>query len=219
METSDGWTLVVTRYEPVPQPFSQPLLGEPLLLVHGFSQNRHTWTSGEFVKNLLYFGLDIHIVELRGHGKSSQRLQHERSELTGRPLPPDLDYGWDLDSYLLHDLPAAVAAVKELTGRRRIFYCGHSMGGMLGYGYAGLHDDLEGLVTIGAPADLGRGFLLLRLVALTTPLTGAAHRRRRQGDQRPAPAGRPRAGSSSAGPRTSRGCRRVTSSSRSSTRS
>ncbi|HTS79633.1 MAG TPA: alpha/beta fold hydrolase [Myxococcaceae bacterium] len=173
VETSDGWTLVVTRYEPTPQSFPQPLLGEPLLLVHGFSQNRHAWTSGEFVKNLLYFGLDIHIVELRGHGKSSQRLQHERSELTGRPVPPDVDYGWDLDSYFLHDLPAAVAGVKERTGRPRIFYCGHSMGGMLGYGYAGLHDDLEGLITIGAPADLGRGFLLLRLAALTTPVTSA----------------------------------------------
>src|SRR5262249_60393893 len=72
---------------------------------------RHAWTSGEFVKNLLYFGLDIHIVELRGHGKSSQQLQRERSELTGRPLPPDFDYGWDADDYLLHDLPAAVAGV------------------------------------------------------------------------------------------------------------
>src|SRR5262252_4708609 len=172
VQTRDGWQLIVTRYQPSPQRFNQPLLGEPLLLVHGFSQNRHTWTSGEFVKNLLYFGLDIHIVELRGHGKSSQQLQHDKSALTGRPLPPDLDYGWDLDSYLLHDLPAAVAAVKEKTGRRRIFYVGHSMGGMLGYGYAGLHDDLEGLVTIGAPADLGRGFLLLRLAALTTPITG-----------------------------------------------
>jgi len=173
VETSDGWTLVVTRYEPFPQPFAQPLFGEPLLLVHGFSQNRHTWTSGEFVKSLLYFGLDIHIVELRGHGKSSQQLQRDRAGLTGRPVPSDIDYAWDLDSYLLHDLPATVAAVKEQTGRRRIFYCGHSMGGMLGYGYAGLHDDLEGLVTIGAPADLGRGFLLLRLAALTTPVTSA----------------------------------------------
>ena len=173
VETSDGWTLVVTRYEPAPQPFPQPLLGEPLLLVHGFAQNRHTWTSGEFVKNLLYFGLDIHIVELRGHGKSSQRMQRERSERTGGPVPADVDFGWDLDSYLLHDLPAAVAAVKERTGRQRVFYCGHSMGGMLGYGYAGLHDDLEGLVTIGSPADLGRGFLLLRLFALGSPLAGA----------------------------------------------
>jgi pimeloyl-ACP methyl ester carboxylesterase len=172
VETTDGWTLVVTRYRATPQEFPQPLLDEPLLLVHGFSQNRHTWTSGEFVKNLLYFGIDVHIVELRGHGKSSQELQRKRSAMTGRPLPVDLDYGWDADSYLLHDLPATVARMREVTGKRRIFYCGHSMGGMLGYGYAGLHDDLEGLITIGAPADLGRGFLLLRLLALTSPLTG-----------------------------------------------
>jgi pimeloyl-ACP methyl ester carboxylesterase len=173
LETADGWTLVLTRYQPEPQPFHQPLLGEPLLLVHGFSQNRHTWTSGEFVKNLLYFGVDIHMIELRGHGRSSLQLQRDRAAAAGRSPPPDLDYGWDLDSYLLHDLPVAVAAVKAMTGRRRIFYCGHSMGGMLGYGYAGLHDDLAGLITIGAPADLGRGFLLLRLLALTGPLIGS----------------------------------------------
>src|SRR6266851_561684 len=53
--TDDGWELVITRYQPTPQDFPQPLLGEVLLLVHGFSQNRHAWTSGEFVKNLLFF--------------------------------------------------------------------------------------------------------------------------------------------------------------------
>ena len=52
--------------------------------MHGFSQNRHAWTSGEFVKNLLFFGVDIHILELRGHGKSSIALQHERAERFGR---------------------------------------------------------------------------------------------------------------------------------------
>src|SRR5215217_4960737 len=80
VETADSWSLVVTRYRPVRQAFAQPLFGEPLLLVHGFSQNRHTWTSGEFVKNLLFFGMDIHVLELRGHGKSSLALQRERSE-------------------------------------------------------------------------------------------------------------------------------------------
>ena len=172
VETGDGWSLVVTRYRPLKQPFSQPLFGEPLLLVHGFSQNRHTWTSGEFVKNLLYFGVDIHVLELRGHGKSSLALQRERAQRFKRELPPDLDYGWDLDSYFLYDLPAAVSAVKRVTRRERIFYCGHSMGGMLGYGYAGIHDDFEGLITIGAPADLGRGFLALRALALTAPALG-----------------------------------------------
>ena len=56
VETADGWSLMMTRYRPVKQPFPQPLFGEVLLLVHGFSQNRHAWTSGQFVKNLLFFG-------------------------------------------------------------------------------------------------------------------------------------------------------------------
>ncbi|MFZ5470862.1 MAG: alpha/beta fold hydrolase [Myxococcota bacterium] len=172
VETADRWSLVITRYRPLPQPFPQPLAGEPLLLVHGFSQNRHAWTSGELVKNLLYFGVDIHILELRGHGKSSIALQKEQAARFRRPPPADLDYGWDIDSYFLYDLPAAVAGVKRITRRKRIFYCGHSMGGILGYGYAGIHDDFEGLITIGSPADLGRGFLFLKLLALGGPLAG-----------------------------------------------
>jgi len=60
--------------------------------------------------------------------------------------------------------------VKQATGRSRIFYLGNSMGGMLGYGYAGCHDDLAGLVAIGAPSDIGRGFLGLRAAALFGPV-------------------------------------------------
>src|SRR5688572_23956672 len=175
VETADGWSLMMTRYRPVKQPWPQPLFGEVLLLVHGFSQNRHAWTSGQFVKNLLFFGVDIHILELRGHGKSSVAFQRERAARFNRPLPPDLDYAWDIDSYFLYDLPAAVSGVKRITRRDRIFYCGHSMGGMLGYGYAGIHDDCEGLITIGSPADLGRDFVApLRLAALGQPLASLA---------------------------------------------
>lgn len=170
VETADGWSLVITRYRPVPQSFPQPLLGEPMLLVHGFSQNRHAWTSGEFVKNLLFFGLDIHILELRGHGKSSIALQHEQAAKHGRKLPADLEWGWDIDAYFLYDLPAAIAGVRHITRRERIFYCGHSMGGILGYGYAGIHHDhFEGIITIGAPAELGKGNLPLKLLALAGP--------------------------------------------------
>jgi pimeloyl-ACP methyl ester carboxylesterase len=169
VDTADGWSLAITRYRPVAQPFAQPLFGEPMLLVHGFSQNRHAWTSGQFVKNMLFFGVDVHILELRGHGKSSFELQRERARRFGKPLPRDLEYGWDIDSYFLYDLPAAVSGVKRITRRERIFYCGHSMGGMLGYGYAGIHDDFEGLITVGAPADLGAGFVLLRLLAMAGP--------------------------------------------------
>ncbi|HZA13794.1 MAG TPA: alpha/beta fold hydrolase [Myxococcaceae bacterium] len=174
VDTADGWSLVITRYRPKEQAFPQPLFGEPMLLVHGFSQNRHAWTCGQFVKNLLFFGLDIHILELRGHGKSSIEFQKERARKIGKPLPIDLDYGWDIDSYFLYDLPAAVSGVKRITRRDRIFFCGHSMGGMIGYGYAGIHDDFEGMITIGAAADLGAGFVLLRALAMAVPPMSAS---------------------------------------------
>lgn len=170
VETADGWSLVITRYRPIPQPFAQPLFGEPMLLVHGFCQNRHAWTSGEFVKNLLFFGLDIHILELRGHGKSSIELQHERAARFGRKPPADIEWDWDIDSYFLYDLPAAVAGVRRITRRDKIFYCGHSMGGMLGYGYAGIHQEhFEGIITIGAPAQIGKGNVPLQLLAYAGP--------------------------------------------------
>ncbi len=154
--TDDGWTLVITRYRPRPQPFPQPLRDVPLLLVHGYTQNRRAWSAGEFVKNMLFFGADLYLLELRGHGKSTPELSRRRARAAGTEPPADLDYGWDLDSHLLFDLPAAVAAVKRASGRDKIFYCGHSLGGILGYAYATLFDDLLGLITIGAPSDFSR---------------------------------------------------------------
>src|SRR3954451_15051606 len=162
--TRDGWILQISRYKPVRPPWDQPIFRQPMLLVPVSSQNRHAFTCGDFVKQLLAYGADIHILELRGHGKSSRDLQRKRGL-----NPPDLDWDWDLDTYLLHDVPAGIAAVKRKTGRSRIFYVGNSMGGMLGYGYAGCHDDLAGLVAIGAPSDIGRGFLGLRAAALFGP--------------------------------------------------
>jgi pimeloyl-ACP methyl ester carboxylesterase len=162
--TADGWVLQISRYKPLPQAWDQPIFGQPLLLVPGWSQNRHAFTCGDFVKQLLAYGADIHILELRGHGRSSRELQLERG-LT----PKDIDFDWDLDTYFLQDIPAGVAAVKRKTGRKKIFYVGNSMGGMLGYGYAGCHDDLAGLVAIGAPSEIGSGFLGLRAVAMFGP--------------------------------------------------
>ena len=162
--TRDGWVLQISRYRPIPQPWHQPILDEPLLLVPGWSQNRHAFTSGSFVKQLLVYGADIHILELRGHGRSSRELQVERGAAAA-----GLDWDWDLDDYLLYDVPAGVQAVKRKTSREKVFYVGNSMGGMLGYGYAGSHDDLAGLVSIGAPSDIGKGFLGLRAAALFGP--------------------------------------------------
>jgi pimeloyl-ACP methyl ester carboxylesterase len=170
VDTEDGWRLILTRYRPRSQPFPQPLFGVPLLLVHGYTQNRRAWNAGEFVKNMLYFGADVFLLELRGHGKSGVAEQRRRARREGTPLPVDLDYGWDIDSYVLYDLPAAVREVKRVSGRDRIAYCGHSMGGILGYAYATLFDDLLGLATIGAPSDFARMPLWIRAGAWFPPL-------------------------------------------------
>ena len=84
--TRDGWVLQISRYRPVPQPREQPILGEPLLLVPGWSQNRHAFTCATFVKRLLVYGADCHVLELRGHGRSSRELQRELCAKESRPL-------------------------------------------------------------------------------------------------------------------------------------
>ncbi len=170
VDTEDGWRLALVRYRPRSQPFPQPLYGVPLLLVHGYTQSRRAWDTGEFIKNMVYFGADVFVVELRGHGKSSVALQRRRARKEGTPLPVDIDYGWDLDSYLLYDLPATVGEIKRVTGRERIFYCGHSLGGILGYAYATLFDDLMGLATIGSPTDFKRMPIWARLSGWGPPV-------------------------------------------------
>lgn len=163
--TADGWTLVITRYQAVSGDEPKPLLGVPLLLVHGFTQNRHAWTAGDFVKHLLRDGVDVHILELRGHGESSRALQRRLADEGVRPLPPSWRFHWDFSDYLLHDVPAAIDAVKARTGWSRIAYCGHSMGGILGYAVAAQRDDLLCLATIGSPVDLGSETLWIRLAS------------------------------------------------------
>lgn len=177
--TSDGWTLALTRYQARPQPWDQPLLGEPLLMVHGFSQNRHAWTAGDLVKHLMITGLDVHLLELRGHGKSSRALQRDRAGDHGRPLPPDYDYRWDFSDYFLSDVPAGIAAVKRKTGRSKIAYAGHSMGGIIGYGLAAKRQDLTCLAALGSPLEIGAEAAWIRLAsraALLLPVAQAGVR-------------------------------------------
>ena len=168
VETRDGWELVVSRYRATA--VGLPLSGEPLLLVHGFSQNRHAWTSGALVKTLAGQGVDVHVAELRGHGKSSLARQRRRHRSTGRALPADLEHGWDADTLLLEDIPSLVSAAARTSGRARIFYAGHSLGGVLGYAHASRCADLDGLITLGAAVEMGRDSWPVRLAAHAEPV-------------------------------------------------
>lgn len=117
----------------------------PLLLTHGFGQNRYAWhlSTRSFVNYLAREGFDVFNVDLRGHGRSRR--------LGSRPAS-------SIDDYIQHDLPAALAEVLAVSGRPRAFVLGHSLGGLIACSAAPrLRDQIAGIVTIGTPYRFAQG--------------------------------------------------------------
>jgi polyhydroxyalkanoate synthase len=122
----------------------------PIVLVHGFGQNRYAWHLPErsFVNYLADQGFDVFNVDLRGHGRSQQ--------LGARPSR-------GVDDYIRGDLPAVLDGVLELTGFQRAFMMGHSLGGICVAAAAALDvERVAGVITVGPPHALGRGHMVLR---------------------------------------------------------
>jgi len=123
--------------------------GPPVLLVHGFGQNRYAWHlhGRSFANYLAREGFDVWNLDLRGQG---------RSRRAGSKPPAGLD------PFVEEDLPAAEDAIRRETGATRTFLVGHSLGGLLCYAAAARRPDaVRGIVTIGAPLDFGRDNTLL----------------------------------------------------------
>jgi alpha-beta hydrolase superfamily lysophospholipase len=117
----------------------------PVVLVHGYGQNRYAWhlPGRSFSAHLAGAGYDVFNLELRGHGRS----RHLGSR---RPA--------DISDFVREDLPAALAEVQRLSGERRIFLIGHSMGGLVSYAAAAaLPELIAGIVSIGSPYHFARG--------------------------------------------------------------
>ncbi len=150
--TSDGWRLALHRYRPEEQRFA-----DPVLLCHGLGANRCNFDlldDRSLARSLAELGFDVWSLELRGHG------------LSDSPRP----FGrFDFDDHLDRDVPAALATIRRVTGQPRVFWVGHSLGGLLGYALAGEAggDALAGLIAVSAPVWLDRspGGRRLRLMA------------------------------------------------------
>ncbi len=126
----------------------------PVLLVHGFGQNRHAWhlPSRSFANHLAREGFDVFNLDLRGHGRS-RALSHVRAKHVG--------------DYVREDLPSAVAEVSRQSGNRRVFLVGHSLGGLISYGAApAMNGAVAGVVTLGSPYHFARGSFELQAVAV-----------------------------------------------------
>ncbi len=117
----------------------------PVLLVHGFGQNRYAWhlPSRSLANHLAHAGFDVYNLDLRGHGRS-------------RHMGARMSHG--VSDYIRGDLPIAVEEVRRHSGNRPVFLIGHSLGGLVAYAAAPLlGDSIAGIVSIGSPYHFTRG--------------------------------------------------------------
>lgn len=147
--TPDGRVLTLMRKRS-----PEILAGAPaVILVHGLGQNRLTWDLGHrsLANYLAERKMDVFLLELRGHGLS-------RSGAASCPR--------SFEDYVERDAPAAIEAVAGLRPDAPVFWCGHSLGGMIAYA---LRPDtarrLAGIIAIASPIHFGRGVPLLRYIS------------------------------------------------------
>src|SRR5512140_3391315 len=117
----------------------------PVLLVHGFGQNRYAWhlPSRSLVNYLAREGFDVFNLDLRGHGRS-RHLGARRSR--------------GVEDYVHEDMPSAVDEVRALSGGRPVWLVGHSLGGLVSYAAApALAGAVAGIASIGSPYHFTRG--------------------------------------------------------------
>ncbi len=126
----------------------------PVLLVHGFGQNRYAWhlPSRSLANHLARAGFDVFNLDLRGHGRS-RHLGARRCR--------------GVEDYVREDLPTAVEEVQRLSGKRPVYLVGHSLGGLVSYAAApALAGAVAGIVSIGSPYHFTRGSISLGAIAV-----------------------------------------------------
>ncbi len=135
--TEDGWEIKLFRYRQ-----REGEGGEPVFICHGFTVNH--WNLAlpahdGLVDTLAERGHDCWVVDLRGNRTSVPPAGVSRYDAT-------------FDGYVLGDIPAALAFIREQTGHDKVHWVGHSMGGLLLYAYEAVHgsDELASGATLGS---------------------------------------------------------------------
>lgn len=137
-DTHDGWRLALARR---PAAAGAPR-GTPVLLLHGLAVNRFFMDFGAGANSLAAYlagqGFECFSLDLRGHGSS-------------RPGP---GRDWTVDDYVRSDLPAALAAIRRVTGASKVLLVGHSQGGLVALARAALEPEaIAGVVAMGVPVS------------------------------------------------------------------
>ncbi|MFO0959478.1 MAG: alpha/beta hydrolase [Isosphaeraceae bacterium] len=129
--TQDGWMLGVRHVRPlVPDPDK-----DPVVLCHGLGLNGTFWTIPErhLAQLLADHGYEVFIPDMRGSGASRKVGRvGEINDLLRQTIIPEIGAGsWTMDDQANYDVPAILDYVEQATGRPRVNWVGHSLGGML----------------------------------------------------------------------------------------
>jgi lysosomal acid lipase/cholesteryl ester hydrolase len=153
--TADGWRLGVRHLRP-PQPDPAKL---PVVLCHGLGLNGTFWTitdpATHLPAQLLARGYEVFIFDFRGSGESAPlgRLGGLNARLRQTPFLEAGESRWTVDDIVRYDVPAVLDYVRTATGKDRVNWVGHSLGGMLMFPYLELSPEpwrVANLVAMGA---------------------------------------------------------------------
>jgi len=151
-QTTDGKELVMRRYKPGVLAADK----SPVILCHGLSYNMLFWDLDPKVSLPLFLsnaGYDVWVLSLRGASPSTQPLNSairklgrfrfdEQALLTRKnKLKTITMTDWSDDEHIDFDVPAAIDRVIQETGHDKVHWIGHSMGGMIMFGYLQVNPD------------------------------------------------------------------------------
>jgi pimeloyl-ACP methyl ester carboxylesterase len=146
LRTDDGWELSLFRVPPSAAASAEPHFGTPVLLAHGTAINRYNFmlTGSDMAGFLAERGFDVWIPEFRGD--RSSRAPQARIWRRGE---------WTLEDMAARDIPVVLDHIKAASGHDRVWWIGHSLGGILGYVVlqGPRAADVAGLVAIGSPGS------------------------------------------------------------------
>ncbi|TGK01419.1 alpha/beta fold hydrolase [Leptospira langatensis] len=142
-KTSDNWDLTLEHFPPAAGSSAKKY---PVILCHGFIANRIYLKINEkssIVANLQKEGYDVWLLDLRG------------KQAAGSPslFFGDKTFDYSIDEYIKQDADAAIQYVQKATGKDKVNWIGHSMGGMLQYARLGSlgENRVANFVAIGSP--------------------------------------------------------------------
>ena len=143
--TRDGWFVALHHFPPAA---GSPKRSVPVIVCHGLTSNRHNWDIDDRLSFPLWLsrrGYDTWVLELRGSGEAA------RPERFGDRAP-----AYTFDDFVDYDVPAAIEAVQMWSGAAQVHWVGHSMGGMVVYGYLQRSGGaaIRSAVAVGSPPRL-----------------------------------------------------------------